>query len=393
MSKSVKLYIITFCIGAMNTVSLQMLPFIFGEKSFNESQVGILLGLVFLSSVFMPVIGIFNKKYLGDLGTYKLLFSSVIVSTALMYFTSAFAVVALLVVVFSLARLTVLPTNDSFLTKQSAKHGISFGLMKSGASLGFGTGMFIFTGLSAIFDSSYSSSLFFIAALALIALVVVFSLPNEDKAEENAQGEEKKQANIQQVKTDIFKFGLLMAIFIFYYGALCMRVSYLPIYYNQYGYSTFIIALTTFFMVIPELTVMPFYNKLFGKYDKNKLMGIAVLIGILQMTMYITLHENLFFLLIASLLNGCQIALFFPSFYHLLGTSLSKDDATLGFLINMTLNSLVVALVLLLVAAPLYASSLSTIPVFFLIIVSMAIAFIPLVIYSIKYPNPKPQQS
>lgn len=390
MSRSIRLYLITFCIGAMNTVSLQMLPFIFEEKKFDTSQVGILLGLVFLSSIFIPIIGMINKKFLGDLGTYKLLFSSVIVGTVLMYFTGGFALMAILVLVFSLARLTVLPVNDSFLTKQSVRNGVNFGLMKSGASLGFGLGMIIFTIISAILDSSYSSSLFFIASLAFIALVIVFTLPDDDKIDKLNQTNENSNKEVVDEKPTIMpKYILLMLVFIFYYGGLCVRVSYLPIYYDQFGYTTTIIAITTFFMVIPELTIMPFYNKFFGKYDKTKLIGIAIMIGIIQMLMYITCHDNLPLLIIASLLNGCQIMIFFPSFYHLLGTSLSKSAATLGFLINMTLNSLVVAIILIVVITPLYVMTNSTIPVFFVIIASMAIAFLPLVIYFFKYPNKK----
>ncbi|MFV0247044.1 MAG: MFS transporter [Mycoplasmatales bacterium] len=379
-----KLYFMNMCLGAMNAVALQMLPLILYDKQFNYSQVAFLLGLVYLSSFFIPLIGLINKRYLGDIGTFKLLMATFVLISIIMFESSTFVAMIGLVILFSLARVSIFPVNDSFLTKQVKQHKINYGFIKSGASMGFGIGMLSFTLLSNILHTNYNSAFVYMALLGFISFIIISTLP-KDKIKPKELKNNLKTTN----KTDYLKYSLLVLIYITYYGALGVRISYLSTYYVEFGYTTLFISITTFFMIIPEIIIMPFYNKLFGKFDKAKLIAIAITLGIIQILLYLVFYNNPLMLLITSLFNGFQIMLFFPSFFNLLQGSLSEHDATPGFLMNMTIQAVIVGFIMVLLIKPLYTHFESTIPVFWVIIGMMIISYIPVLIFYLKYPRYK----
>lgn len=374
-----KLYFFNFCYGVFNSVAIQMLPLILVYKGFDDGQVATLLSVVFLAALFQPLLGIASKKWLSDVSVMKLLVIAAGVSSLVMFFSTMFGMMLLLILLFSVARLSISPINDSYATNQVAKHGGNYGLIRSGASLGFGCGMIIYTIIADILGANYNFAFIFMLGVTVVALSILSTLPREEETETSSN------EVVDEHTSNWPMYILLVMIYALYFGGLGVRITYLSTYYVEFGYTTLFISLTTFVMIIPEITVMPMYNRLFSRFNKYKLIAISILLGIIQIILYITCYNNPAMLVFTSLFNGFQIMIFFPSYFFLLQKSLGPKNSSFGFLLNMTSQSLFVGLFSIVVVKPLYVSSGSTIPIFYSVIVIMLLAYIPLMILYKKY--------
>ncbi len=362
----------------MNAVALQMLPLVFADKGFNSAQVATLLSLFFLASLFQPLVGIFAKRN-SDILTVRILALLMGVNALFMFFTKQYILMIPLVLLFSVARLSISPVYDSYVTNQTLMHGGNYGLIRSGASLGFGTGMLIYTGFAKLLNASSELSFVFILIISIIAFTLLTTLPSTPSTTT------KHHQQLTKQKTNWFKYALLVMLYTLYFGGLGIRITYLSTYYVEFGYTTVFIAITTFIMVIPEVTIMPLYNRLFSNFSKVKLIMISISLGITQILLYIVAHDSAPLLMFTSLFNGLQIMIFFPSYFVLLQDSLGVENSSFGFIINMTVQALFIGIFSLIVIKPIYVHYNSTIPIFMTIIVMMLISYIPLIIYEQKY--------
>ncbi len=372
-----KLYLFNFCYGVLNSIAIQMLPLVLVDKGYDTNQVTILLSFVFLAAVFQPALGIITKAKTGSKLMLQILLG-IIASIALVIFgLTNFYLMIIAVLLFSVARLSLSPIYDSILTLGAKKYNINYGLIRSGASLGFGVGMGLYTIISNIFGWSYSMAFIFIALVVIIGFGLISSLPDERENDDDHYTDEEK--------THLKKFIVLVLLYTLYFGGLNIRMTYISTYYVEFDYSTTFISLATLALVIPEVIFLPLYNKLFARYNKMLLLLITLLLGALQLFMFTVFTANPILLLITSSLNGFQIMLFFPTYFALLQASLGTKNSALGFIINMTTMSIFVGMFNALVIRPIYVNSGTVIPIFYVVISLYVIALIPLYIYKTKY--------
>lgn len=372
-----KLYLFYFMYGMINSIAIQMLPLVMSYKGFIPSQVAVILSFVFLAALFQPLIGVLTKAKFGSQRMLKMLLVVLIVTSLIIYSLTLYRPMLIIVLIFSIARLAISPIYDSFATMAIQSHGINYGLVRSGASLGFGIGMAIYTIIANLLGLEYSASFVVVTVLGVIGLVVVSMLPN--------QHAETTNDNKPDVAPNLTKAALLIAMYMLYFGALNIRLSYASTFYVEFGYTTTFISLATFFMVIPEIIFLPLYNRLFARVNKMLLMYLAIIIAILQMILYITFTGSPLILLFASMFNGLQIMIFFPTYFGLLQSSLGPRNSSLGFVMNTTLMSLFVGIFNLVVLRPLIITYNSMIPVYTIVIVVQLCAFLPLFIYHFKF--------
>lgn len=372
-----KLYVFNFTLGSINAIASQMIPLIFIVYGFQPGEISTLLSLVFFAALFQPLIGALTKKKTGTFAMIITVIIVMIIMAILLYNFRNIYVVAITLLVFSVARLATGPLNDSLVSRMAISDNVNYGFVRSGASLGFGLGMMIFTAIASIFKLTEPSSLYLIVVFAITALAMISGLKGHNLDEESE--------NIEVADSTNWKlFILLSIIYMLYYGGLTLRVTYISTYYVEFDYSTAFISFTTMIMVLPEVIVMPFYNRLFGNFDKIKLLFTAISLGIIQIILYIVFRDSVPMLILTSLFNGFQIMIFLPSFAAMMQSSLGKKNSSLGFILNVTLQSLFVALINQTVIKHFYVSTNSTIPIFLIIIVIMGLAFIPLFIYNLK---------
>lgn len=373
-----KLYLIYFIYGVMGTIAIQMLPLVMNAKGYDASQITLLLSVVFLASIFQPLIGYLTRTKFGSKAMLRLLIGGMAITAFTIFLVTNYYIMIIVVLLFSIARLSISPIYDSYTTRAIATHNINYGLCRSGASFGFGIGMAIYTVIAAIFDLDYIAAFALVAILALVATFIVSTLP-VDESEQSISEDEKVSD-----KTNMLLVILLIAMYTLYFGGLNIRISYLSTYYVEFGYSTAFISLTTFIMVIPEVLFLPLYNRLFSNFNKIFLLFCSIILGIIQITLYIMFTDSAVMLMIASLFNGFQIMIFFPTYFGLLQQSLGKKNSAFGFVMNMTMMSLFVGIFNLFVIRPIYINSQSTISIFYLIIGLGICALIPLFIYHLK---------
>ncbi|WOO87868.1 MFS transporter [Mollicutes bacterium LVI A0039] len=371
-----RLYLLYFIIGSANAIAIQMLPLILTEKSFDANQVTMALSVVFLAALFQPVIGYLTKSKFGSKRMIQFLLTVMAIMTLVIFATTKFIPMLFIVLLLSIARTSISPIYDSYTTMAATTHGVNYGLIRSGASLGFGTGMAIYTIIANIFGFGNSASFVFASILLMIGLVIIAALPHEDT--------KQQLQSIGSEQSSLIMSVLLISMFMLYFGALNIRLSYLSMYYIEFGYSNSFISLTTFFMVIPEIIFLPLYNRFFAKYNKVLLLCISLIIGILQILMYIAFTNSPGLLLFGSLFNGFQIMIFFPTYFGLLQKSLGPKNSSFGFIMNMTMMSIFVGVFNTVVIRPIYVAANSTIPIFWLIICLQIAAFVPLLVYNFK---------
>lgn len=372
-----KLYLFYFMYGAINTIAIQMLPLAMSQKGFDNAQITMALSCVFLAALLQPIIGHLTSTRVGSKPMITVLLITILVTSLFFWGIDLYIPILIVIFMFSVARLSISPLYDSYATMAANHYSINFGLVRSGASLGFGVGMFIYALIANIFNLDYSSSFLFITTLSIIGMYLISSLPKEGmKFEGNAATEST---------TEVLKAVLLILMYVLYFGALNMRISYNSLYFSEFGRSTEFISLATFFMVIPELIFLPLYNKLFARFNKMYLLYTAVILGITQMVLYIMFPQSAIMLLFASMFNGFQIMVFFPTFFGMLQSALGARNSAFGFVINTTLMSLFVGIFNIIVIRPIFLATDTTISVFHIIIILQLCAFIPLFIYHRKY--------
>ncbi len=380
-----KLYIFYFIIGIIGSVTIQMLPLVMTYKGFIPSQVAVIVSAVFLAALFQPFIGYLTRAKIGTLKMIQILLAVLIFMGIVIYTSTLYIPMLFFVLIFSVARLSISPIYDSYTTTAALEHGVNYGMARSGASLGFGIGMALFTALELTFDLNHSTAFIFISVLSVIGMMVISTLPKE-------KVQTKKHAN-DDSNTNVVKATLLIITFMLYFGALNMRVSYTSTYYIEFGYTTSFISLATFIMVIPEIIFLPLYNKLFSGFNKIMLLVLTVLLGIVQMVLYINFTANPAILLFSSLFNGLQIMLFFPTFFSMLQESLGAKNSSFGFVLNVTLQSIFVGAFNLICIRPLIIKYGSMIPVFKVIILVQIVSFIPIIIYYLLFEKNKKMSS
>lgn len=372
-----KLYLFYFVYGVIASVATQMLPLVMKTKGFDASKITVILTVVFLAALFQPFVGHQTKTRFGSKNMLYLLVAVIVVTGFTIFMMDLYIPMILIVLVFSIARSSISPIYDSYTTIAAKKYNINYGLVRSGASLGFGLGMAIFTLIASILDLDYPSSFAFVSILGIIAILIVRTLPDE-----RTQADDKVE---EKSKTDLLGSILLIAMYVLYFGGLSIRMSYLSMYYVEFGYTTSFISLTTFAMVIPEIIFLPLYNVLFARFNKLVLLCCSILLGIMQMTMYILFTANPLLLIFASLFNGFQIMLFFPTFFGMLQDTLGEHNSSFGFVMNMTMQSLFVGIFNLIVIRPIIIEYNSIIPVYMVVICLQLAAFVPVIIMHYNY--------
>lgn len=372
-----KLYLFYFGYGVMNSITIQMMPLVMADKGFDAGQITMLLSVVFLAALFQPIVGWLTRAKFGSKRMLQILLVVMMAMALITFKLVNFYIMILVILVYSVARLSLSPINDSYATLAVRTHGINYGLVRSGASLGFGVGMAIYTIISTIFNLDYETSFVFIAMIAVGASYLIATLPKE-QAPGQASSEEEGNTNLGVAV-------LLIVIYMIYFGGLNIRISYMSPYFIEFGYNTAFISLATFFMVIPEIIFLPLYNRLFAKYNKSLLIAIAIFLGACQMFLYVWFVNSPIMMLIASLFNGFQVMVFFPTFFGLLQDALGHKNSAFGFVMNMTIQSLFVGVFNLLVIRPIYIGFESAMPVYVVVMLLQLVAFVPLAIYYFQY--------
>ncbi len=359
-------------------MAIQMLPVFLDAKGFGVEQITSLLSLVFLAALFQPIIGYVTSRYISSINMLKILIMLLMLSALGMYIIGSFFAMAILIILFSMARLSVSPIYDSYTTILCELNDGNYGLIRSGASLGFGTGMLIYAIVAAIIGAEVNFSMIFIVIIAFMGIMTIANFPAiEDSHVDGSTGN-----NVQTTNWSLYI--LLVIIYAMYFGGLSMRITYLSTYYLEFDYTLFFVAFTTMIMVIPEITIMPLYKRLFGHINKELLLLIAILAGIIQLQLYTIFYNNPLILVLTSLLNGIQIMIFFPTFFALLQKTLAPKNAANGFILNMTSQSLFVGLFNQFIIKPAYVASGTTLSIFTIITYLLIASLIPLGIYHLK---------
>jgi hypothetical protein len=128
-----------------------------------------------------------------------------------------------------------------------------------------------------------------------------------------------------------------LTISILYKAALTIRISYQAILFNEMGMSFFMIALSNLIMVIPELILMPMFDKKFYHLGFKKQVTLAMLISTFQMFVFIYVEDPITLVLSTSL-HGISMAFLLPGYATYLKRNIPENILSSAFL-TFSLNS------------------------------------------------------
>lgn len=378
--KQKNFYFIYVAIGMMGTIFLQAMPVIYQDLGFSSEEILNLISIVFLGTIFQPVIGYLADKILGQKRTITLLFLLTALSSLVLFVTKSYQLFLIVMLVLSIFRMPTLPIMDGYVTTIAHKTNINMGLIRSGTTVGYGIGLVILMLFLNLFNLSENFIFIFVALVNLLAMAI-FNLQKVDT-------DDSVQAKVDNIhlnnQTNWLMFAILLVLQLVFFGASLLKVSYTSPFLIEFGYSAQIIALATFIGSVPVIILMPLFNRLFSTFKYTTLIIFCVIINFIQTGLFILFPSNLLIVIIGSFLTGFIFPIYSPIFGMLLRKVVADGFVSSSFTIIFTIQN-----VGLYVFNQYYVSNIvnlnqDVLSAFKIIEVCFIIAFIPLFILRIK---------
>ncbi len=373
-------YFIYVTIGMMGTIFLQAMPVIYQSLGFSSTEILNLISIVFLGTIFQPLIGLISDKVLGQKHTITILFLMTALSSIVLYFTKDYHSFLIVMLILSIFRMPTLPIMDGYVATIAHKYDINMGLIRSGTTVGYGIGLVVLMQTLKIFNLNDTFIFIFIAIVNILAMLV-FSLQKSTKEENN----EVEVENINLNKnTDKFMFATLLGLQVIFFGASLLKVSYTSPFLIEYGYSAQIIAIATLIGSVPVLMLMPVFSKLFSTFKYSTLIIFCVILNFIQTGLFILFPSNLAIVLIGSFLTGFIFPIYSPIFGMLLRKVVADSFVSSSFTIIFTIQNVGLYIFNQFYVSNVVNTTQNVLSSFKIIEICFIIAIIPLIILRIK---------
>lgn len=360
--KKYNILVLYYVIGVLSSLSMVAYPLIFIERGYQPIQVGLLISLGFIASIFQPVIGYISDKYLSKLKTLVLVFVLFIASAGVMLFEHSYIFIIALMV-NSLMKTSMPALIDSYYTHFPEQFSFPYAKARTAMPIGLGTAMFGASLFIGVFNMAMSGVLVFAIILAVIALVAVKSIEDFETREQQTTSEVTQDSTNYQALIALVMYALLYA------GMNQITSTYLSIHFKQFGYSPQFIGTISLLMLVPQLILMFNYERLLGKFKQTSIMVMAVGFGIAQALIYVFMSNSILMLAIASMFGGVQLVLYPASFYPSLASSVKKSRTSTAMTVNATLQALFIGLFNATIVSNVYQSTQTTISVYVIVII------------------------
>ncbi len=333
--KKKNFYFIYVIIGMMGTIFLQAMPVIYQSLGFTSQEILNLISIVFLGTIFQPVIGFIADRILGQKRMIIVLFLLTALTSVILFFTKSYQPFLVMMLILSIFRLPTLPIMDGYVATITHNLKINMGLIRSGTTIGYGIGILVLMIILNLFNLDESFVFIFIAIINLIAMVIL-SLQKVEVGQSKKPAETNLHLN---QKTNWLLFVILLMLQLIFFGASLLKVSYTSPFLIEFGYSAQVIAFTTLIGSIPVLILMPLFNKLFKTFRYTTLIIFCLGINFIQTGLFILFPSNLLIVLIGSFLTGFIFPIYSPIFGMLLRKVVADDFVSSSFTIIFTVQN------------------------------------------------------
>lgn len=371
------MFIFYYIVGIVNALALSAYPLIYASRGYSVEVISILVSISFIAIVFQPLVGYITDKFTTPLKMAKIIFIVYILSCLIMFVSFKLFIIGL--ILNTITRSSIIPLVDGYVTRNTEQFEFSYAKMRTALPLGFGTSFIVSLLFIKLFRLPISGILLLLAGLGLIALVIIFGIKDN-----NLKGNGFIENNNRVEKNDMLSIGMLFLFFILYAGSYQLSSTYLTTYYNEFEYSGLFMSVLNFLMIIPQIFLMFTYDKLLGWMKKSTVMMLAIILGIMQVIIYIIFPHNVIMLIVAIMFGGIQIVLFPASFYPELTRSIKTSQLSTGLTLLVTVQALWTGVYNQGFISRFYEVFGTTKVIYVILMITIVMSFIPMFIYRVK---------
>ncbi len=359
----VYIYVTFIFIGIALSIATVGAPIFLEAKQLSDERIVKIVGVTFLSAAFSPLFGAISdmmKQPKKLIATCALLYS---VSAICIILTQNYYIITIAMLVLATVSSCIYGLFESVMSIISHEKQYNYGFIRSGMSLGYGAGIIVALPL---LNKYGEISLLYVAAIIGIIIAIAMIKINDGyhkKSDTHYITEAK-----YMLKNTLFILALIIAVIIF--SANGIKLSYQTIKLTKLNSSFAIISITTLILIIPEIILMPLYNKLFGKITFNKALAVANAIMIIHM-LILAYASSQYSIMFVAPLHGIASAIYIPKLASSFRTLLPSKIISTGFLLRSMLSAFLNYFLSIIVIEKLFNTSGTTSVFISLIVVSM----------------------
>lgn len=328
----IRLYLTILIMGIIVGNITIGLPVMLTTKNLSAGELASVIGISFLGAVVLPVIGALSdnvkhrKLVITSLGILQ------IFAMVLFYFTTSVATLKIAVFFASVSAQSMYVIFDSIILVSCQENNYNYGFIRSGMSLGFGLSIISSLPFIYFFDTSVM-----IIVTAVLGLVIAFlSLRIDDSVCEKSEVHYITEIKYM-TKNKLFLLMYVITILIFTVNSI--KLTYQTSKLTDIAASPLLIAIISFIIVIPEMIIMPKYDKLFGSWSFARVFITATLIFLVNFFVLGYTTSAWVILLIAPL-HGLGSAIYIPKYAFAFRTLLNPKILSTAFMVRTTLSAL-----------------------------------------------------
>ncbi len=347
-----KIFIAYIGLGVIANLTAISIVFIYEAKGFSKTEVGILISTGFIGAFFQPLFGIITDHVKHPRRVNEFLLIGVIIAVLGIYFSERFEIVLLFSTLMSISRssnISLLDVIASSLNEHDSKN-FNYGFMRSGASLGFGTGVFFV--LPALLFGGIDNLLI---VVAFFSLITIFLLERID--DQYVYEDQERQPYLKSVKTFISnKIYLLIVIAnVLFMGVSNIKLSYQNILLDNLDTQFIYIAVITFIMIIPELILMPRHKQLFSNVSLTTQLSLVIVIAIFN-NVFLYFANSIVAVMIVASLHGLSMSVGIPAIIKYITITVPSNVLTTAMMTNTMIQSTGALLISTFLIVPVYTN-------------------------------------
>ncbi len=330
--KELHIYATFLFIGIALSIATMGAPLFLSAKELSSEEVAKVVGVTFLSAAFSPIFGAVSDMVKHPKTIIALCGISYSLSAAILLFSSNTTVITFSMLALAVASSCAYGLFESIMSVICDEKSYNYGFVRSGMSLGYGLGIIVALPLLNIYGGI---SLLYIALL--LGLVITgLSLCIDDHYHKKSETH-----YITEVKfmftNKLFILSLVVAVIIMSVNGI--KLSYQTIRLEELEASFTIISITSFVLIVPELFLMPLYNRLFSKYSFATTLNVANAIMIVHM-LVLAFVKSEYILLIIAPIHGISSAIYIPKIVQTFRKLLPSKIISTGFLLRSMLSAI-----------------------------------------------------
>ncbi len=327
----IRLYLTILIMGIIIGNTTMGLPVMLTTKELTAGELASVIGISFLGAVVLPVVGAISDNVKHRKLVITGLGMLLITSMSIFYLTSSVATLKLAVFFASVSAQSMYVIFDSIILVSCQEKNYNYGFIRSGMSLGFG--LSIISSLPFIYF--FDTSVMIIVTAALGVIISILSLRIDDSGVEKTEVHYITEIKYMS-KNKLFLLMYVVTILIFTVNSI--KLTYQTSKLTDIGASPLLIAMISFIIVIPEMFIMPKYDKLFGKWSFARVFIIATGIFLVNI-LVLGYTSSAWIIFIIAPLHGLGSALYIPKYAFAFRALLSPKILSTAFMVRTTISA------------------------------------------------------